>query len=284
MILVTSANGHIGKEVVNILRTRGMRVRAFVRKTEHGQEDQSGVLEYFKGDLFDRESLRRAFAGIDRVMHIAPPHIPGEFAIGQTMIELSGEHHVKHFALLSAIHPFIDALPAHRMKLLVQQYLIDSGIPFTILQPTVLMQNTSIAEVLRSGILSVPYSLDQPMSFVDRRDVAEAASIVLSDDEHFRATYELVGTDPITARELAGLISKESGLSVEAEEISASVIIDRLSRTSVIDTFTSDAFERMFVYYNRHGLTGNSNVLGWLLGRKPTDFPEYLRRTRMEVQ
>ena len=284
MILVTSANGHIGKEVVNILRTRGMKVRAFVRKTEHGQEDKSGVLEYFKGDLFDRESLRRAFAGIDRVMHIAPPHIPGEFAIGQTMIELSGEHHVKHFALLSAIHPFIDALPAHRMKLLVQQYLIDSGIPFTILQPTVLMQNTSIAEVLRSGILSVPYSLDQPMSFVDRRDVAEAASIVLSDDEHFRATYELVGTDPITARELAGLISKESGLSVEAEEISASVIIDRLSRTSVIDTFTSDAFERMFVYYNRHGLTGNSNVLGWLLGRKPTDFPEYLRRTRMEVQ
>ena len=284
MILVTSANGHIGKEVVNILRTRGMKVRAFVRKTEHGQEDKSGVLEYFKGDLFDRESLSRAFAGIDRVMHIAPPHIPGEFAIGQTMIELSGEHHVKHFALLSAIHPFIDALPAHRMKLLVQQYLIDSGIPFTILQPTVLMQNTSIAEVLRSGILSVPYSLDQPMSFVDRRDVAEAASIVLSDDEHFRATYELVGTDPITARELAGLISKESGLSVEAEEISASVIIDRLSRTSVIDTFTSDAFERMFVYYNRHGLTGNSNVLGWLLGRKPTDFPEYLRRTRMEVQ
>jgi len=284
VILVTSANGHIGKEVVNILRTRGMKVRAFVRKTEHGQEDKSGVLEYFKGDLFDRESLRRAFAGIDRVMHIAPPHIPGEFAIGQTMIELSGEHHVKHFALLSAIHPFIDALPAHRMKLLVQQYLIDSGIPFTILQPTVLMQDTSIAEVLRSGILSVPYSLDQPMSFVDRRDVAEAASIVLSDDEHFRATYELVGTDPITARELAGLISKESGLSVEAEEISASVIIDRLSRTSVIDTFTSDAFERMFVYYNRHGLTGNSNVLGWLLGRKPTDFPEYLRRTRMEVQ
>jgi uncharacterized protein YbjT (DUF2867 family) len=284
VILVTSANGHIGKEVVNILRTRGMKVRAFVRKTEHGQEDKSGVLEYFKGDLFDRESLSRAFAGIDRVMHIAPPHIPGEFAIGQTMIELSGEHHVKHFALLSAIHPFIDALPAHRMKLLVQQYLIDSGIPFTILQPTVLMQNTSIAEVLRSGILSVPYSLDQPMSFVDRRDVAEAASIVLSDDEHFRATYELVGTDPITARELAGLISQESGLSVEAEEISASVIIDRLSRTSVIDTFTSDAFERMFVYYNRHGLTGNSNVLGWLLGRKPTDFPEYLRRTRMEVQ
>jgi len=122
------------------------------------------------------------------------------------------------------------------------------------------------------------------MSFVDRRDVAEVAAIVLSDDKHFRATYELVGTDPITARELASLISKQSGRSVEAKQISADVIVDRLPRTSVIDTFTSDAFERMFVYYDRHGLTGNSNVLGWLLGRKPTDYPEYLRRTSAEQQ
>jgi uncharacterized protein YbjT (DUF2867 family) len=284
LILVTSANGQIGKEVVSVLSSRGMKVRAFVRKTERGQEDQSGVLEFFKGDFFDQESLRRAFAGIDRVMHISPPHIPGEFAIGQTMIELSSEHHVKQFALLSAIHPFIDALPAHRMKLLVQQCLIDSGVPFTILQPTILMQNTSLVEVLRSGILSVPYSIDRPMSFVDRRDVAETAAIVLSDDEHFRATYELVGTRPITARELAKLISQECGRSVEAKQIPADVIIDRLPRTSLIDTFSADAFERMFVYYNRHGLTGNPNVLGWLLGRKPTDYPEYLRRTTAEEQ
>jgi uncharacterized protein YbjT (DUF2867 family) len=170
------------------------------------------------------------------------------------------------------------------MKLLVQQYLIDSGVPFTILQPTILMQNTFLAEVLSSGILSVPYSIDRPMSFVDRRDVAEAAAIVLSGDEHFRATYELVGTRPITARELAKLISQECGRSIEAKRIPADAIIDRLPRTSVIDTFTSDAFERMFAYYNRHGLTGNSNVLGWLLERKPTEYPEYLRRTMAEEQ
>jgi uncharacterized protein YbjT (DUF2867 family) len=187
VILVTSANGHIGKEVVNVLRSRGMKARAFVRKVEREQEDQSGVLEYFKGDFFDRESLRRAFVGVDRVMHISPPHIPGEF-------------------------------------------------------------------------------------------------VVLSDDKHFSATYELVGTEPITARELASLVSQESGRSIEAKQISPDAIIDRLPRTSVIDAFTSDAFERMFVYYNRHGLTGNSNVLGWLLGRNPTDFPEYVRRASAEKQ
>jgi hypothetical protein len=34
VILVTSANGHIGKEVVNLLRSRGMKARAFVRKAK----------------------------------------------------------------------------------------------------------------------------------------------------------------------------------------------------------------------------------------------------------
>jgi hypothetical protein len=32
----------------NVLRSRGMKARAFVRKAERGQEDQSRVLEYFK--------------------------------------------------------------------------------------------------------------------------------------------------------------------------------------------------------------------------------------------
>jgi uncharacterized protein YbjT (DUF2867 family) len=229
VILVTSGNGHIGKEVMNVLRSRDMKARAFVREAERGQEDQSGVLEYLKGDFFDGESLRRAFVGVDRVMHISPPHIPGEFAIGQTMIELCGERHVRHFALLPSI-------------------------------------------------------LDRPMTFVDRRDVAEAVAIVLSDDKHFRAIFEFVGTEPITAPELAGLVSQGRGRSIQAKRISADAIIDRLLRTSVIDAFTSDAFERMFVYYNRHGLTGNSNLLGWLLGRKPTGFPGYLWRADAEKQ
>ena len=36
-----------------------------------------------------------------------------------------------------------------------------------------------------------------------------------------------------------------------------------------------DGAERMFLYYNRHGLVGNKNVLEWLIGRKATDFREW---------
>lgn len=52
--------------------------------------------------------------------------------MGQAMIDLAKEYKIRQFAYLSVFHPYIDALPSHRMKLLVQQYLLDSGIPYTI--------------------------------------------------------------------------------------------------------------------------------------------------------
>jgi hypothetical protein len=38
----------------------------------------------------------------------------------------------------------------------------------------------------------------------------------------------------------------------------------------------------MFKYYNQHGIWGNSKILEWLLGRKPTTFAEFLERTLKE--
>jgi hypothetical protein len=36
---------------------------------------------------------------------------------------------------------------------------------------------------------------------------------------------------------------------------------------------------RLFDHYGRYGITGNPNVLGWLLGRAPTGFDQYVRRS-----
>jgi hypothetical protein len=36
---------------------------------------------------------------------------------------------------------------------------------------------------------------------------------------------------------------------------------------------------RLFDHYGRYGITGNPNVLTWLLGRPPTSFDEYVQRS-----
>jgi uncharacterized protein YbjT (DUF2867 family) len=45
------------------------------------------------------------------------------------------------------------------------------------------------------------------------------------------------------------------------------------------DDWRSDAMTRLFDHYGRYGITGNPNVLSWLLGRPPTSFEAYVRRS-----
>ncbi|MGA2872797.1 MAG: hypothetical protein ABSF27_04325 [Candidatus Dormibacteria bacterium] len=35
----------------------------------------------------------------------------------------------------------------------------------------------------------------------------------------------------------------------------------------------------LLFHYGRYGITGNPNVLSWLLGRRPTGFAEFVRRS-----
>jgi len=229
------------------------------------------------GDFFDAPTLRRAFEGVDQVFHIAPPDNSGEYAIGQAMIELAAEFKIRQFVFFSVIHPYI-ALQQHRMKLLVEQYLVDSGVPYTILQPTIFLQTAGIEKALQSGSWTVPYSVDIPMSYVDLDDVAAAATAVLTEPQHLRATYELVSTDPLSIRDMAVVINKETNSEIQFQTTSPESMSNDLPRTSVAEAYFANYLEAMWVYYNRHGLTGSSNVLEFLLKRKPTNLHDYIKK------
>ena len=71
-VLVTGAAGFLGGHLVDVLLERGDEVRAMVRPVEDGSRLRklSGV-EVVYGDLTDRESLKRAVQGVQRVYNVA---------------------------------------------------------------------------------------------------------------------------------------------------------------------------------------------------------------------
>ena len=277
MILVTSANGKIGADSVAALVAAGLPVRAFVRTGAVPKPELRGA-EIFEGDLFAKSSIEEAMVGVDAVFHISPPHHSGEFALGQSVIDAAVSAHAERVVLLSAIHPMLDALPSHRMKRMVEEYLVDSGLPYTILQPTMFMQNTDLQKVLETDVLGVPYSAEMPMSFVDRKDVAAIGAKVLSEPGHKRATYELIGTEPTSFSEAAAILSEYVGRQIVARQVPLRIVLASFPRDTAEQRYAANDFERMFSYYNRYGLTGNSNVLRWLLGRNPGSLLEYFAR------
>ncbi len=171
-------------------------------------------------------------------------------------------------------------MPHHWNKLRVEEMLFSVGLDITILQPAAYMQN-SLAEwesMKRDSIYRVPYPIETRLSLVDLDDVAEAAALVLTNEGHSGATYELVGTPPLSQIEIAETFGHALNKTIraEAEGIES---WDRRARSAGMDDYQQETLTKMFRAYARDGLKGNPNVLSWLLGRPPTSLAAFAART-----
>ena len=279
MILVTAAGGRTGRSVVPALSGTGEPVRAFDIAPAVTELAGDFGVEAAVGDMRDSAQVRRAMDGVRVVVHIGPPLHPDEAAMGHVVVSEARRSGVEHFVQFSVTHPQLEPLLNHQAKLDVERHLLLSRMPFTILQPMHYMQNVDIENAVSTGVLRQPYSIDARLAHVDLGDVATiAAQVVAKGEAHYYATYELCGSDYRSARELAEVITSVSGRTVRAEAVGQEADPFVTLGLSEEDDFRADARRRLFGHYGRYGITGNSNVLTWLLGRRPTTFSEYVRR------
>lgn len=279
MILLTSANGKTGRHVIPLLAGRGESIRALDISEKARELESMGASEIVIGDALDARTMKRAMRGARAVVHVGPPFHERETEMGKAAIDAARAEGVERFIYFSVSHSQIGALFNHKVKLAVEEYLINSDLNYTILQPMHYMQNIRIPDVILYGVVRQMYDLDRRLSHVDMTDVAEAAVKVLTEDGHFGATYELCGAlaDYISTNEIATIISRVSGRQIKAEIISVDDFLSS-ERSAHMGDYQKKGMRRLFEYYGQHGIFGNPNVLTWLLGRKPSTFEEYVRR------
>jgi NAD(P)H dehydrogenase (quinone) len=128
-----------------------------------------------------------------------------------------------------------------------------------------------------SGVYRVPYPIETQLSLVDLDDVAEAAAIVLTQAGYSDASYELVGTPPLSQIEIAETFGRALKKSVRAEA-EAVESWDHRARAAGVDGYARETLTKMFRAYARDGLKGNPRVLGWLLERPPTSLADFAAR------
>jgi uncharacterized protein YbjT (DUF2867 family) len=285
MILVTGAAGKTGRAVIPALIKRGEWVSALVHHKEQADSVRAlGVESVTVGSLNDQRALDRAMKGVKSVYHIAPNVHVDELTIGHSVLVAAQRHAVKQFVYHSVLHPHIEEMPHHWLKLRVEELIFKSGVPYTILQPCAYMQNIlpRWGEILAEGVYRIPYPADTRLGLVDLNDVAEAAAIVVTTSGHIGATYELAGSDVMTQTEVAGALSETIGRTVTAEVITRDAWIDG-ARQSGLSGYAIDALTRMFNYYELYGLWGNPRTLTGLIGRPPTTFTQFVNRTLEEL-
>lgn len=280
MILVTGSAGKTGRAIIQALAKSGETVRALAHRKEQVSSLQAlGVDDVLLGDMLDLASITRAAHGARAIYHIAPNITPDEVIIGKIVISAAQSVEIEHLVFHSVLHPQIEAMPHHWQKLHVEQLLFESGVPYTILQPAVYMQNILAHwdHILHDGILPLPYSQEARLSLVDLEDVAEVAALVLTQRGHEGATYELVGSPAMSQIDVAESLSEQLDRPVAAKVIPLGTW-ERDARASGLGDYQVLTLIEMFSYYERYGLTGNQNMLSHLLRRQPASFPDFVRR------
>ena len=281
MILITGAGGKTGRALIKAL-SKAESVYAFVHREGHVAVAKAlGAEKAIVGDMHDETGIRSAMQGVRAVYYICPNMDPDEAVIGNLVTGQAREAGVEHFVYHSVLHPQAEKMNHHWQKMRVEEMIFESGLPFTILQPAPYMQNLLAGwkSIVEDGVLRVPYSVNSKFSFVDLEDIAEAAKIVLTEPNHINATYELVGTMPLSHVEVAEIFSRVLNRDVRAEREETR---DWRLRTVGMSEYAVENLVRMFEYYDKWGLLGNPNVLRWLLKHEPTSLESFIKRTVKE--
>lgn len=280
MILVTGASGQTGRRVISALSKRGAEVRAFVRREEIGDELLTlGAKEIALGDFFQGDGLKAAIDGCAEVIHICPPMNANEADLARRMTDYCLAAGTERLVLYSVLHPLLRGVRHHGLKLDAEQYLIESGQAYTILQPGRYMQHLVPIwnSVMETGVHNMPFNIETRFNLADLGDLAEAAAIVLTEAGHENATYQLAGPESLNQIDMARIITDVTGRDIRAEAKpleafragaeKAGMPLDRLEQLCLLNQ-----------HYDHCGLVGNPNVLLWILGRDPTDFKAFVER------
>lgn len=207
-ILVTGAAGGVGGvggSIVEMLRQRGLSVRALVhREDERAEALRATGAEVAVGDLAQPGDVVRALAGCRRLyfgMSLSAHYLEATViaaAVAREQGNLEVFVNISQMTVSQMSLTEMTDSPQQRQHWLAEQALNWSGLPVVHLRPTVFLQNPFFLDwaaesIARDGTIRLPFGTGRT-SPVDPRDVAAVAAVILANPAtHIGKVYELTG-------------------------------------------------------------------------------------------
>jgi uncharacterized protein YbjT (DUF2867 family) len=208
-ILVTGASGTVGREVAKRLAGQAAPARLALRDPSRVVEGAE-ALERVRFDFHDPSGFAEALRGVDRVFLLRPPQLADIRRDFEPFLLAMLQADVKRVVFLSVRGAERNPLLPHRR---IEKALERSGLAWTHLRPNDWMQNFATVhrdDIRTRGEIWAPAGKGRT-SFVDARDVAEAAAAVLTGEGHERRAYALTGGEALDLDEAAAVLSDVLG-------------------------------------------------------------------------
>ena len=225
-VLVTGANGFIGSALVPRLVTAGHVPRLLVRQTP--APPPAAPVEVVIGDAADPDTLSRAVAGTDAVVHLAAATSGGRLdpatafrvnvGSASALVDACRTHGAR-LVVMSTQHVYLPRPGLYgRTKLMADRLFLDSGVPVTVLRPSLvygpgtrgvfvrlagLVRKLPLIPVLGPGTWRI-----RPL-YVD--DLVTVVLEILARADTVGRTYDMGGPDEVTYNEFLAAICRSLG-------------------------------------------------------------------------
>ena len=271
MILVTTPNGKVGREVTRQLLEQGHPVRLGAHTVEKAQSAFPGA-EVVPFDLTGEDKVRAALEGINALYLASPGDAQAEPV--KRVIDLAREAGVERVVRLSAMGVEASDNPLRE----VEKHLEASGLQYTLLRPNWFMQNysTTNAESIRTRGAFYEPSENGKTGFIDARDIAAVAVKALAEEGHHAQAYALTGGRAYDRYEVAAAISQAAGKAVTYQPISEAQLQEGMTSAGMSEGYVA----LMMGLYQavRAGHTAAiTDTVKQVTGRPPTSLEQFAR-------
>lgn len=209
-LLLTGATGFTGSFVLERLVSERVDVRCLVRPGRMGAL-QGKEVEIVEGAIGDEPSMRRALEGVDVLLNTASLG----FGDAPSLVRSVQSSGVKRAVFLSTTSIFTRLnAPSKAIRVAAEDAIGSSGIPYTILRPTMIYgspRDRNMSRLIRFllrwpgiPVLGSGEYLQQPV-YVG--DVATAMLQVMNSSSAVRRSYNIPGGTPLTFNQLVTTIA-----------------------------------------------------------------------------
>jgi len=287
-VLVTGAAGGLqgktGRRVTELLRERGVPVRAMVRTSDDRAEYLRGLgAEVVVGDFLDFQSIEKVVDGISTV-YFAYPVQHGLLDATVNMAVAARNAGVKRLVDMVMLVSAPDApTPRLRENYLSERVFEWAEIGVAHVRATVFFENIrSLANAtIASGVFMAPFGDDSTViPLVAGDDVARvAAGVLTAADVPAGNSYSVVG-QVLTVREITAAMARGLGREVAYQDVSDEVWAEAAS--SRINAHAVAHLSKLWAAFRtrpvQYEATDTIEKLG---GRKPKTFAEFVAEEKL---
>ena len=232
MVLVAGATGNLGGAITRILLTQGKQVRILARAQSNYAPLADAGAQFMLGDLKVRASLDPACRGVDVLITTANSALRGGPDNPQT-VDLEGNRNLIDAAKAGGVRQFIfvsalgadsgSPVPFVAAKSNTEEYLVGSGMPYTILAPNAFMDFWIAAYVglpaSQGKAVTIVGDGRRKHSFIAAADVAQFASASVDNRDAMNCKLLLGGPQAITLLDALAAYEQALGKTIPVRHV-----------------------------------------------------------------